>query len=103
MTLGHRHAHRHRQPLTQRAGGAFHAFEQEILRVPGAGATKLAEVADVLDRWARITGEVQQAVDQHRAMPGGQHKAVTVRPLERKSTRLNSSHYCASRMPPSAF
>src|SRR3546814_2934783 len=33
---------------------------------------------------------------------GSTRPAATARPVDRKSTRLNSRHYCASRMPSSA-
>ena len=65
VPLGNRHAHRHRQTLPQRAGGAFDAVEQEVLRVAGAGAAELAEIADVLHRRGGIARHVEQAVDQH--------------------------------------
>ncbi len=81
VPLGDRHADRHRQALPQRAGGRLDAVEQEILRVPGAGAAELAEVADVVHRRPRVAGQVQQRVDQHRAVAGRQHEAVAVGPV----------------------
>ena len=81
MPLGDRHADRHRQALPQRAGGASTPGELEILGMPGAGAAELAEIADVLDRRARIAGQVEQRVDQHRAMARRQHEAVAVGPF----------------------
>src|SRR5690606_30228515 len=50
VTLGDRHAHRHREALAERAGGAFDPGQLEILGMTRAGAAELAEIADVLDR-----------------------------------------------------
>ena len=58
VAFGQRHAHCHRKPLPQRAGGAFHRRYQEILGVPGADAVDLAEFADVLDRRRFVSGQV---------------------------------------------
>ena len=81
VTLGHRHADCHRQPLPQWAGGAFDAGKLEILRMTRTRAAKFAEIADVVDRRARIAAQVQQAVDQHRSMPRRQHETVAVGPI----------------------
>ena len=81
MPLGDRHAHRHRKALPQRPGGALDPRQLEILRMPGARATQLAEALDVLDRRPRVTGQVQQRIDQHRSMPRGEHEPVAIRPM----------------------
>ena len=81
MAFGHRHADTHGQALTQRAGGRFDAVEQEVLRMAGAGAAYLPEVADIFHRRCRIAGQVQQAVDQHRTMPRRQHETVAIGPV----------------------
>ena len=81
MPLGDRHADRHRQALPERAGGGFDPGQLEILRVAGARAAELAEVADVLHRRPRVAGQVEQGVDQHRAVAGRQHEAVAVGPV----------------------
>ena len=47
----------------------------------GAGAAELAEALDVLDRRPRVAGQVEQRVDQHRAVAGRQDEAVAVRPF----------------------
>jgi hypothetical protein len=41
---------------------------------------QLAELLQVLDRQV-VAGQVQQGVDQHRAMAVGQHEAVAIGPL----------------------
>ena len=63
--LGNRHAHRHRQTLTQWPGGAFDARDQMIFRVPRANAVELAEFLNVGDRGRGIAGEIQQRINQH--------------------------------------
>jgi hypothetical protein len=43
-------------------------------------AVQLAEALELLDRQV-VAGEMQQGVDQHRAVAVGQHEAVTVGPV----------------------
>ena len=81
MPLGDRHADRHCQALAERPGGRLDAVEQEILGMAGAGAAELAEVGDLLDRRLLVAGQVEQGVDQHRAVAGRQHEAVAVVPF----------------------
>ena len=54
---------------------------QEVLRVAGARAAELAEVADLVHRRVRVAGQVEQRVDQHRAVAGREHEAVAVGPV----------------------
>ena len=68
------------QPLTQRAGGGLDAGGVAELRVARGLAVQLAEVLQVVDGQV-VAGQVQQRVDQHRAMAVGQHEAVAVGPL----------------------
>src|SRR3546814_4820408 len=83
-----------------------HAGILQALR-PGPGG-ELAALVGVEDFWATIA--LDRLVKRLDAEPGvqgvgeapGQHLAappVHDRHQDRKSTRLNSSHYCASRMP----
>ncbi len=50
------HADRHREALAERAGGAFHPRQLEILRMPGTGAADLAEIADVVQAHGWLVG-----------------------------------------------
>ena len=68
MALGNRHADRHRQPLPQWSGRALHTFKLEILRMPRTRTAQLAEVADVSDRRAGISCQIQRRISQHRAV-----------------------------------
>ena len=88
VSLCHRHANCHRKALPQRSGGAFNAFEQKVFRMSGARRAQLAEVANVLHRRARIAGEMQQRVDEHRAMPGRKHKTIAVSPIGARGIKL---------------
>ena len=91
VPLGDRHADRHRQALAERPGGRLDAGQLEILRMAGARAAELAEVADVLDRRARVAGQVEQRVDQHRAVAGRQHEAVAVGPVRGRPGRTSGA------------
>ena len=83
MPFRHRHADRHRQPLTQRAGGRLHAIQQEVLRMAGARAAQLAEPAQLVAGRVGIARQVQGRVDQHRPVTSRQHETVAVRPAGR--------------------
>ena len=59
-------------------------------------------VAHIGDAYV-ASGEIAQRVSEDKARPaGGPAVVAVVRPLDRKSTRLNSSHVSESRMPSSA-
>ena len=88
VPLRHRHAHRHRQALPQRPGGAFHARQLGGFRMTGAWGMPLAEALDVIQGRLLIAGQVQQRIDQHRTMAGRQHKAVPIRPARRLGIEL---------------
>ena len=49
------------------------------LRVAGRAAAPLPEALELVEREV-VAGQVQQGVEQHRAVPGRQHEAVAVRP-----------------------
>ena len=91
MPLGHGHADGHGQALPQRPRGAFRAGEVDILRMAGARAAKLAEIADVLDRRRGIAGEMQQRIEQHRTMAGREHEAVAIGPFRSGGVELEEA------------
>src|SRR6476659_4197485 len=68
MALGDRHPDRHRYSLSQRAGCDLDARKLEILRVTGGWAAQLPKVLDVVERGPLVSGEIEQGIDQHRAM-----------------------------------
>ena len=75
-----RHAYRIRETLPQRAGSGFHSRRVTILGMAGRFGMKLAETLDFLHRQI-VAGEVQQGINQHRAMTIRQHKTVAVHPF----------------------
>ena len=81
MAFGDGHAHGIGNTLTQRTSGGFDAGQMAMLRMAGAGAANFAEIFDVLQGDARIAGEPEQRIKQHRAMTGRQHKPVAVGPI----------------------
>ena len=78
--LGQRHADGVRQALAERAGGGFHTRSHIDFRVAGGFAVQLAKVFQFFHR-QRVTRQVQQRVNQHRAVAVGQHKTVAVKPV----------------------
>src|SRR3546814_10714496 len=75
----------------KRAAGGEDDTNYEEVRYEGYGPGGVAVIVEALtDNRNRTAGEVRSAFSKH----GGT--------LDRKSTRLNSSHQCASRMPSSA-
>ncbi len=81
VALGHGHADRRRQPLAQRPGGTFDAGGVAVFRVARRGRAPLAKVFDILHRHRLETGQMKQAVEQHRAMADRQHEAVAIGPV----------------------
>ena len=65
--------------LAERAGGGFHARGVAVFRMPGGLGVKLTELLEVLDP-ELISRQVEQGVDQHRAVAVRQHEAVPVGP-----------------------
>ena len=48
---------------------------------PAVGRAELAEALDVVDRRPLVAGQIEQGVDQHRAVAGRQDEAVAVGPV----------------------
>ncbi|RMP59518.1 hypothetical protein ALQ20_01151 [Pseudomonas syringae pv. atrofaciens] len=63
--------------LTQRTGGGLDARRVTVFRVAGSTAVQLTEVFQVVDGQV-VAGQVQQRVDQHRAVAVGHDEPVTV-------------------------
>ena len=79
QTFSQGHADGVGDALAERAGGGFHARGDAVFRVAGGLAVQLAEILQFRHRQV-VAGEVQQRVDQHRAVAVGQHETVTIRP-----------------------
>jgi hypothetical protein len=81
VALGHGHADGGGDALAQGAGGGLDARGMAVFGVAGGVGTPLPEVLDLLHRHGLEAGQVQQGIDQHRPMAGGEHEAVAVGPV----------------------
>ena len=80
MALGNRHAHCIPESLPQRSGGRLHAGCDEALGMTRRNRAQLAEALDLLDRHPFVTEEMEQRVNQHRAVTRRQDETVAVGP-----------------------
>ncbi len=80
QALGERHADRVGEALAQRARGRLDAGRMPILRMARGLGAELAEVRELLHRHARIARQMQDRVEQHRAMAGREYETVAVGP-----------------------
>ena len=76
---GERHADGVRDPLAERARRRLDARRVPILRMPGRAAPELAEALELVHRQV-VAREVEQRVEQHRAVAGGEHEPVATGP-----------------------
>ena len=81
VPLGNGHPNGHCEALPKRSGRDFNAGKLKILGVPRARRAELPETLDVVDCRLLVAGEVEQSVDQHRPMAGGQDEAVAIGPV----------------------
>ena len=86
--FGHGETHGVRNALTQRAGGGLDPVMQEVFRVARRPCAPLAEVLDLIQLHAVVTGQMQQRIEQHRAVARRQDKPVAVRPVGRSGIEL---------------
>jgi len=63
------------------AGGGLDTGSDEVFRMSRRGRAELAEFLDVVERDRLVTDQMQQRIEQHRAVAGGQHEAVAVGPF----------------------
>jgi hypothetical protein len=80
VRLGDRHAESIGDALAERAGRHFDAGAGIDLRMSLATRAEVAKGADLLDPHPLVPGQVQQRVEQHRAVAVRKHDAVAVRP-----------------------
>ena len=78
--LRQRHAHGIGKTLPKRPGGGFHAGALAVLRMPGGLGVQLAKGPEIVHRHG-VAAQVQQAVQQHGAVPIGEHEPVPVPPI----------------------
>ena len=86
--LGDRHADGVGEALAERAGRGLDPRGVAVLGVARGLRAELAEVLDLVDRHVRVAGQVQQPVEQHRAVAGREHEAVAVGPGGRGGVEL---------------
>ena len=79
--LGQSHAHGGGQALPQWAGGGLDARRVVHLGVTGGQRAHLAKIADLVDGHLLLARQVQEGVEQHGAMAGGEHETVAIRPM----------------------
>ena len=78
--LGNGHSHTIGKSLTKGAGSGLDPFCNVRFRVTGGEALPLAEILEFIERKI-ITSEMQQAVNEHRAVSGRENKPIPVRPI----------------------
>ena len=78
--FGERHADRGRKALSERAGGRLDARRVPVFRVAGGLRAPLTEALEILDLHAARPGQVEQGVEQHRAVARRKDEAVAVGP-----------------------
>ena len=79
--LGEREAHAHGDALAERARRDLHAGREAAFGMAGAAGAELAERLELVERELAHAGEVEERVDEGRAVPAGEHEPVAVRPL----------------------
>ena len=79
--LGERHADGIGEALAERAGGRLDAGGMAVFGVAGGLRAELAEILDLVDRHVLVAGEIEQRIEQHRAVAGRQDEAVAVGPV----------------------
>ena len=79
--FGERHADRRRDALAERPARRLDARHMTIFGMAGGARMRLAEALQLVERGARIAGQVQEPIKQHRAMAVGEDETVAIRPL----------------------
>ena len=73
------HAHGVRESLAERPGGRLDPGRVAVFGVAGGHRVELAEAPQLVER-ERVAAQVEQGVEEHRAVPVGEHETVPVRP-----------------------
>ena len=89
--FGQRHADGIGETLTQRPRRRLDAGCVAVLGVARRLGAELAEVGELVHRHARIAGQMQQRIEQHRAVPGGEDEAIAVRPIGGRGVELQEA------------
>ena len=78
-SLGDRHADGVGEALAERSGGGLDAGGVAVLGMARGHRVELAEAPELVEG-QRVAAEVEQRVEEHRAVPVREHEAVPVRP-----------------------
>ncbi len=81
VALGQRHADRVGQPLAERPGRGLDPERMTVFGMARRAGAELPEAAQLVQGHVRIAGEIEQRVEQHRAVPGREHEPVAVGPI----------------------
>src|SRR5204862_5967796 len=73
------HADRVAETLAERSGRGFDSRRMTALGMAGRLAAPLAEPLYII-QWKIVPGEMQQAVEEHRAVTGRQHESIAIEP-----------------------
>ena len=84
QTFAKRHAGRVREPLAERTRRRLDTEGEVAFGMARRLAAELAEAAQLVERHAGIAGQIEQRVQQHRAVPVRQHETVAVGPCGRR-------------------
>ena len=68
MSFSHSHAHCHAHTLSQRTGSCFYAYGMSVLRMSRCQRTSLTEVLNIINGEISVSEQMEQRVQQHRAM-----------------------------------
>ena len=73
------HAHPVAEALSERPCGRLNAFDEQVLGVARRLTAPLPEILDVVEGQA-VSGQMEEAVEEHAAVACREYEAVTVRP-----------------------
>src|SRR5579862_3275386 len=75
MLCRDRHADHVADALAERPGGGLDARNAPMLGMPRGSAAELPKLLEVVER-NLVAGEVEDAVQQHRTVPGREHESI---------------------------
>ena len=80
QALRQRHANSRGDSLPQRTCRRFDAWRMSVFGMPGRLRAPLPEGPELVERHAPMTRQIQQRIQQHRAVTGRQNEPIPVRP-----------------------
>ena len=91
QTLGERHADGVGNALTERSGSRLHTGRVAVLGMPRRLRSPLPECFEFIQRHAFVARQVQERIQQHRAVTGRQHEAIAIRPCRVRRIEFEES------------